>query len=163
MNIFLVVFLPIIKLTWGQTGTRMPMFCGYPSVPHDYPPCWPVHIRLKVKTRQSQNYKFKEFAKTSNFWILIKKTLHATHLLKLLDKMCKYEMEPASITEDTEQTWFCPQTDRQTEEWTDWQGETSISPLQLHWAGAIKMSLWGSKIFLKKYCRSYCIDKLVSW
>ena len=34
-----------------------------------------------------------------------------THLLKLVDKMCKYEMDLASIVEDTEQT------DRQ----TDWQ------------------------------------------
>ena len=37
-----------------------------------------------------------------------------THLQKLLDKMCKYEMDPTSIVEDTEQTWFCPQTDRRT-------------------------------------------------
>ena len=35
-------------------------------------------------------------------------TLHATHLLKLLNKMCKYKMDPASILEVTEQT---PQTD----------------------------------------------------
>ena len=35
-----------------------------------------------------------------------------THLLKLLDKMCKYEMDLASIVEDTEQTRFCPQTDK---------------------------------------------------
>ena len=28
--------------------------------------------------------------------------------------MCKYEMDPASIVEDTEQTRFCPQTDRRT-------------------------------------------------
>ena len=27
-----------------------------------------------------------------------------THLLKLLDKMCKYEMDPASIVEDTGRT-----------------------------------------------------------
>ena len=27
--------------------------------------------------------------------------------------MCKYEMDPTSIVEDTELTWFCPQTDRQ--------------------------------------------------
>ena len=26
--------------------------------------------------------------------------------------MCKYEMDPTSIVEDTEQTWFCPQTDK---------------------------------------------------
>ena len=31
--------------------------------------------------------------------------------------MCKYEMDLTSIVEDTEQTRFCPQTDR----WTDGQ------------------------------------------
>ena len=30
--------------------------------------------------------------------------LPATHLLKLLDKMCKYEMDLMSIVEDTERT-----------------------------------------------------------
>ena len=44
--------------------------------------------------------------------------------MKLLDKMCKYEMDPMSIVEDTERTWFCPQTDGR----TDGQGETSIPP-----------------------------------
>ena len=29
----------------------------------------------------------------------IKKNLHVTHFLKLLDKMCKYEMDPASIVD----------------------------------------------------------------
>ena len=38
--------------------------------------------------------------------------------------MCKYEMDPTGIVEDTERTRFCPQTDRQ----TDGQGETSIPP-----------------------------------
>ena len=37
-----------------------------------------------------------------------------THLLKLLDNMCKYEMDPTNIVEDTERTQFCPQTDRRT-------------------------------------------------
>ena len=41
-----------------------------------------------------------------------KQTLHAAHHLKLLDKMCKYEMDLMSIVEDTEQTLFCPQTDK---------------------------------------------------
>ena len=45
-----------------------------------------------------------------SYWIL-KQTLQATHFLKLLDKMCKYEMDPTSIVEDTEQTRFCPQMD----------------------------------------------------
>ena len=68
------------------------------------------HIGSQVKRRRSQSYKFKEFAKVSNFWIL-KQTLHGKHLLKLLDKMCKYEMDLMSIVEDTERTLFCPQTD----------------------------------------------------
>ena len=41
--------------------------------------------------------------------------------------MCKYEMDPMSIVEDTERTRFCPQMDRR----TDGQGETSIPPFQL--------------------------------
>ena len=45
-----------------------------------------IHIRPQVKTRQSQSYKFKKIAKNSNFKIL-QETLHATHLLKLFDKM----------------------------------------------------------------------------
>ena len=48
---------------------------------------------------------------------IMNQTGHATHLLKLLDKMCKYEMDPASIVEDTElhdsvHRW---QTDRRTD------------------------------------------------
>ena len=38
-----------------------------------------------------------------------------THLLKLLDKMHKYEMYPASIVEDTERTRFRAQTDGRTD------------------------------------------------
>ena len=33
--------------------------------------------------------------------------------------MCKYEMDPMSIVEDTERTRFCPQTDRRTDGRTD--------------------------------------------
>ena len=50
------------------------------------------------------------------FW---KKKLLATHFKKLLDKMCKYEMDPASIVKDTELTRFCPQMDRRTGGETD--------------------------------------------
>ena len=66
----------------------------------------------------------------SNFKIF-QETQHATHLLKLVDKMCKYEMDPTSIVEDTERTRFCPQTDRRTDGQTDGRRETSIPPLQL--------------------------------
>ena len=46
--------------------------------------------------------------------------------MKLVDKMCKYEMDPAIIVEDTERTRFCPQTNRR----MDGQSKTSI-PLSL--------------------------------
>ena len=39
---------------------------------------------------------------------------HAAHILKLVDMMCKYEMDPISILEDTERTWFRLQTDGRT-------------------------------------------------
>ena len=60
----------------------------------------------------------KKIAKSSNYRIL-QLSLHMTHLLKLLDNMFKYEIDPTSIVEETVQTQFCPQTDGQTERWTD--------------------------------------------
>ena len=64
------------------------------------------HIGSQVKRRQSQSFEMEEFAK------ILKQAFHRTHDLKLLDKMCKYEMDPTSIVEDTERTRFCPQTDK---------------------------------------------------
>ena len=78
-------------------------------LPSEIPPASPwlpplgIHIRSQVKTRQSQSYKFKKIAKNSNFAIL-QETLHATHLLVLLDKMCKYEMDPTRTVGATERT-----------------------------------------------------------
>ena len=101
--------------------TRPPSFWGYPPPPHDYPYYW-VILDPKLK-EDSQSYKFKDFAKISNLWIL-KQTLHATHLLKLLDKIWKYEMDPMSIVEDTERTRFCPQTDKRMDGRTRWNQYT---------------------------------------
>ena len=47
--------------------------------------------------------------------ILEKKLQHMTHLLNLGDKMCKYEIDPRSIVEDTEQTQLCSQMEGQSE------------------------------------------------
>ena len=47
-----------------------------------------------MDTRQSERWNFKEITKISNFRIC-HKTQHATHLLKLVDKICKYEMDSA--------------------------------------------------------------------
>ena len=109
--------------------TRTPAFWGYPPPPNDYPYHW-VILDPKSKDDKVKVTNFKKNAKILNFWIF-KRALHATHLQKLLDKMCKYEMDPMSIVEDTERTRFYPQTDRR----TAGQGDTSIPPFQLRWSG----------------------------
>ena len=55
-------------------------------------------------------------------WIL-KKDFTCGTPSKLLDEMCKYEMDLASIEEDTERTRFCPQMDR----WTGWNQYTPFN------------------------------------
>ena len=88
----------------------------------------------QVKWRQNLNYKFNEFARISKF--LKKKKIHATYLLKLLDKMCNYEIDLASIVEDAERTRFCPQTDRRTDKQTDRRTRwNQYTPFQLRWSG----------------------------
>ena len=93
---------------WDETRkTKTPAFWGYPPPPHDYPYHWVI---LDAKSKEDKV----KVTNLKNFWIL-KRALHATHLLKLLNKMCKYEMDPMSIVEDTERTQFCPQADRRTD------------------------------------------------
>ena len=65
-------------------------------------------------------------AKNSNYEILLE-TLHTTHLLKLLDKMYKYEMDPTRTVGATERTWDTGRTDG----WTEWNQYT---PQELHCA-----------------------------
>ena len=71
-------------------------------------------------------------AKNSNFEIL-QETLHVTHLLKLLDKMYKYEMDPTRTVGATEQTLHAGWTDGQ----MDGRSETNIPPYQLRCARGI--------------------------
>ena len=89
--------------------TRTPAFWGYPPPPHDYPYYWFI---LDPKSKQDKVINLKNLPKLQISESWKKKPLHMTHLLKLLDKMCKYEMDPASIVEDTERTRFSPQTNR---------------------------------------------------
>ena len=106
-----------------------------PMITHTTESCW-------IKRRQSQSYKFQEFAKISIFLILTE-TLHVTHLLKLLDKMCKYEMDPTSILEDTEWTWFFPQKDRRTR-WNQYT-PLSTSLKRGYIKNALKTETWRSE------------------
>ena len=54
----------------------------------------------------------KKLAKNLNFEML-QETLHVTHLLKFIDKMCKYEMDPTRTVGATERTRDAGQTDGQ--------------------------------------------------
>ena len=72
-----------------------------PAVP--WLPVLVIHIRSQVKTIQSQSYKFNKIAKILNSETL-QDTLHAAHLLGLLGKMYKYEMDPARTVGATELT-----------------------------------------------------------
>ena len=50
---------------------------------------------------------------------ILEKTLHVTHL-ELLDKMCKFEMDPTKTVGATERTWDAEETDA--------RSETNITP-----------------------------------
>ena len=68
MNMF---FISMKHMAWNKSSRsiRTPSFWGYPPPPHDYP--FPLsHIGSQVKRWHSESYKFKKFAKISNFWIL---------------------------------------------------------------------------------------------
>ena len=113
-----------VPIYQGQTRTtRMSAFWGHPKPPH-YSPYYCVMLDPKPKQDKVKVIYLKNLLKFQilEFW----NKLYKWHL----DKMYKYEMDPVSIVIDTEQTRFCPQTDRL----TDGQDETSIYPLELHWA-----------------------------
>ena len=109
--------------------TRTPVFWGYPPPPHDYP-YHRVILDPKSKEDKVKVTNWKNSPKFQ-FW-------NRHHLLKLLDKMCKYEMDPMSIVEDTERTRFCPQTDRRTR-WNQY------TPFQLRWSGGYNNAIRDSQ------------------
>ena len=56
---------------------------------------------------------------------ILQETWHATHFLKLLDKMCKYEMDPTRTVGATERTSGAGRT---RDGRTDGRSETNIPP-----------------------------------
>ena len=95
-----------LRNQWGlRTGpgktktTRTFSFWDTPTAP--WLPILVIHIRSLLKPIDSQSYKFKKNAKNSIFLILLK-TLLETHLLKLIDIMHKYEMDPTRTVGATE-------------------------------------------------------------
>ena len=101
--------------------TRTPAFWEYLPPPHDYANCW---FKSYPEIRQVKVIHFKKLPKIQN--LEFTKPLHVTHLLKLLEKICKHY-----IVEDTERKRFCLQTDGQTDLQTDgrttWNQYTPLS------------------------------------
>ena len=132
---------PVITRT-----TRTPAFWGYSLPPHDYPHYW-VILDHKSKEDKVRVTNLKNLP-------ILKQTLHKTHLLKFLDKMCKYEMDLTSIVEDTERTQFYPQMDRR----TTWNRYTPPSTLLKR--GNNNPIFWGWRFLIHKKCLKLNLEKL---
>ena len=102
-----------------------------PPPPHDYPYWW---FTSESKSKQTKS-KFQILINCQKFIFFCNraKTLHATHLLKLLDKMYKYEMDPTRIVGATERTPDAGRTDGRADGRTDGRtdGVKPIYPQQL--------------------------------
>ena len=98
--------MPVV--TFEPISTRTPAFWDTPAA--QWLPILVIHISSQVKRTQSQNYKFYKITKNFTFKIL-QKNLHEKHLLKLLDKMYKYEMDPTRPVDATERTPDAGRTD----------------------------------------------------
>ena len=93
--------------------------------------------QIPSQDKTKSKLQIKKTAKNSNFEIL-QETLHATHLLKLLDKMCKYEMDRTRTVGATEQTQDAGRMDRRTDGRMDRRTEwNQYTPLQLRCIGDI--------------------------
>ena len=83
-----------------------------------------IHITSQVKTKKVKVTNLKKNAKISNFEIL-QKTFHVTYLLKLVDEMYKYEMDPTRTVGATERTQDAGRKERQMYRRTEWNQYTS--------------------------------------
>ena len=94
-------------------------------------PGWPKKLHLnrpaQCAGQKQDKVKVTNFKKLPKIQIL-QETLHATHLLKLLDKMYKYEMDPTRTVGTTERTRDAGRKDGQTDGRTDGWSETNIIP-----------------------------------
>ena len=101
--------------------TRTPAFWDTPAAP--WLPILAIHISSQVKTRKVKVTNLKKLQKIQKYF---QKALHLTHLLKLLDKLYKYQMDPTRTLGATERTRDAGQTDGRTDERMDGRTETNI-------------------------------------
>ena len=74
--------------------------------------------QIPTQNKTKSNIQILKIAKNSNF-IILQETLHVTHLLKLLDKMYKYKMDPIRTVGTAERTRDAGGLDRQMDGRTD--------------------------------------------
>ena len=68
--------------------------------------------------------------------------------MKLVDQICKYEMDPASVVNDTERIRFCSQRDRWTGGETDGQTDRQMDKVKPVYAHSNKKVDRSDRIFL---------------
>ena len=103
-----------------------------PEIETPPPPPPPDSHNIPSKKKTKSKLQIKKKVKNWKFEIL-QKILHATHLLKLLEKMYKHEMHPIRTVGATERTRDAGRTDGQTD------GVKPIYPQQLSCAKDILM------------------------
>ena len=64
-----------------------------------------THTNIPIQNKTKSKLQIKKNVKNANFEIL-QSTLHATHLLKLLDNMWNYEMDPTRTVGAIERTHY---------------------------------------------------------
>ena len=103
----------------------------YPMITHTSDP-----HQIPSQNKTKSKLQILKIAKNSKFGIL-HDTLNTTHLLKLLHKMYKYEMDPTRTVGATERTPAAGRTDGRTDGRTEWNRYTRQ---QLHCARDIIIS-----------------------
>ena len=93
-----------------------------------------THIGYSHQIPKQDKVKVTHLKKMPNIKIL-QETLHVTHLLKLLDEMYKYEVNPTRTVGATERTRDAGR--------TDGRSETNISPTISLYGGLIKLRRLG--------------------
>ena len=119
----------VVSLRWNTITIRTPAFWGYPTPAALWLHKLLIHIGSKQDKVKATG--LKNLPKVQIFEFR-KKTLQATHLLQLVDKMCRYKMDIRRVLLkiQSRHSSIDRRTDGQVDRWTDCrQGETSITPI----------------------------------
>ena len=94
------------ELSWQRFNMYLTSFYGELSSSKH------ISITLPIKLLSQQDFSQDVKVMNQKHSAKIKYLQHASHHVNLASKVCKYEMDPASIVGETDLTPFCPQTDK---------------------------------------------------